>query len=57
MKTRDFIKLLKENGWYFVRHGGDHDVYTNGKAREAVPRHREMDEDLAKAIIRRWGLK
>ncbi len=57
MKTRDFIKLLKENGWYFVRHGGDHDVYTNGKAREAVPRHREMDEDLAKAIIRRRGLK
>ena len=57
MKRRDFIKLLERNGWWMKRDGGDHDIYTDGKNRESVPRHREIDEDLAKAIIKRRGLK
>ena len=57
MKTRDFIKLLERNGFRFKRHGSNHDVYVKGNVRESVPRHPEMDEDLAKAIIRRRGLK
>lgn len=57
MKRRDLIKLLEKNGWEFSRHGGSHDVYVKGKEREAVPRHPEVKESLAKAIIRRQGLK
>ncbi|MCM1364722.1 MAG: type II toxin-antitoxin system HicA family toxin [Ruminococcus sp.] len=57
MKRRDLIKLLEENGWYFLRHGDKHDVYTNGKDVEPVPRHREVNERLAQAIIKRRGLK
>ena len=57
MKTRDFIKLLEQNGWTFKRHGSKHDIYIKGKERESVPRHPKMDDDLAKAIIRRRGLK
>ena len=57
MKTKDFVSLLLRNGWEFKRHGGGHDLYFKGKETEAVPRHREMDEDLAKAIIKRRGLK
>ncbi len=57
MKTRDFIKLLLKNGWRFKRHGSGHDIYEKDGSRESVPRHREMDEDLAKAIISRRGLK
>lgn len=57
MLTRDFIKLLEKNGWSFKRHGGDHDIYAKGKYRESVPRHNKMDDDLAKAIIKRRGLK
>lgn len=57
MKTKDLIKLLEKNGWTFVRHGGNHDVYGKGKELEAVPRHSEMNEMLARAIIRRRGLK
>ncbi len=57
MKTRDFIKLLEKNGWKFKRHGSNHDIYSKGSDREPVPRHPQMDEDLAKAIIRRRGLK
>lgn len=57
MKQKDFIKLLERNGWYKVREGGNHMVYTNGKDVEAVPRHKEVAENLAKAIIKRRGLK
>lgn len=57
MKRKDFINLLERNGWTFKRHGGSHDVYIKGNERECVPRHKEIDEDLVKAIIRRRGLK
>lgn len=57
MKTKDFIKLLEQNGWTFKRHGSNHDIYVKGGERESVPRHKELDEDLAKAIIKRRGLK
>jgi mRNA interferase HicA len=57
VKRRDLIKKLEANGWYLFRNGANHDVYTNGKASEAIPRHNEIKENLAKAIIRRQGLK
>ncbi|MBR3767538.1 MAG: type II toxin-antitoxin system HicA family toxin [Clostridia bacterium] len=59
MKTKrsDLINLFKKNGWYLKRNGGGHDIYTNGKDCETVPRHKEINENLAKAIIKRRGLK
>ena len=57
MKRKDLIKLLEQNGWYFKRDGHDHDIYTNGKRIEPIPRHREINEQLAKAIIKKHGLK
>lgn len=57
MKTKDLIKLLERNGWKLKRHGSNHDVYVKGKERESIVRHTETDEMLAKAIIKRHGLK
>lgn len=57
MKTKDLIKLLEKNGWSFKRHGANHDVYTKDGERESIVRHRETDEALAKAIIKRRNLK
>ena len=57
MKTKDLIKLLEINGWEFKRHGADHDVYVKGSERESIVRHKETDELLAKAIIKRRNLK
>ena len=51
------IKTLERNGWHLKRSGGGHDIYTNGSEVEAIPRHREIKENLAKAIIKRRGLK
>lgn len=56
MKQRDLIKKLEQGGFVFERHGSDHDVYVRGNERETVPRHKEIDERLAKAILRRRGL-
>ena len=55
MKRKDLIKLLKFHGFYFLRSGGNHDVYTNGKTMVPVPKHNEINELLAGAIIRKLG--
>jgi hypothetical protein len=39
------------------RSGGNHDIYTNGTDSEAISRQREIDEPLAREIIKRRGLK
>lgn len=57
MKRRDLIRLLERNGWWFYRNGSGHDIYTNGQVRESIPRHSEIKEPLAKALIKRHGLK
>jgi len=57
MKRIDFIRLLERNGWWMERDKGPHTIYTNGKAFEPIPRHRELKEPLVKAIIKRRGLK
>ena len=57
MKRRDLIKLFEKNGWHFLRDGGQHDIYTNGQKSEPIPRHKEINETLAKALIRKHNLK
>lgn len=56
MKRRVLIKKLEDSGWYLLRNGSNHDVYTDGVHKEEVPRHREINEYLARAIIKKWNL-
>lgn len=57
MKRRELIKKLESNGWWLMRSGSNHDIYTNGIKCEPIPRHPDINEILAKAIIKRQGLK
>ena len=57
MKRKDLIKLLESNGWWFKREGGSHDIYTDGINIEPISRQREIKEPVAKAIIKRRGLR
>ncbi len=57
MKRTDLIKILERNGWHFVRNGGNHDIYSNGSRIEPIERHKEIPEQLVKAIIKRNNLK
>ena len=55
MKRLDLVRRLDDEGCVFVRHGADHDWFRNTITgmMDAVPRHREIDERLARKIIRR----
>lgn len=57
MKRKDLIKKLENNGWWKAREGDNHTIYTNGKRSEPIPRHKEINEITAKAILKRAGLK
>lgn len=48
MKKRKLERELVKLGWHFKRHGGNHDIWTNGDITEQIPRHHEIDEVLAK---------
>lgn len=56
MKQCDLIKKLEENGFIFDRHGGNHDIYKRGTDIEKIPRHKEVNENLARMILRKWKL-
>ena len=54
MKRKDLIKKLNASGCILIRHGSCHDLYKNpatGK-KQPVPRHNEIDENLARHIIK-----
>ncbi len=57
MKRKDLIKKLMQKGWHFKRDGGNHEIWTDGKNIEAIPRHKEINEELAKYIIKKHKLK
>ena len=46
---------LKKMGWWLERHGGRHDIWTDGERQEPIPRHAEINEKLARAIIKKIG--
>ena len=53
MKKRDLELSLKSLGWWLLREGGNHEIWTNGKETEPVPRHREVSDTLAQKILRK----
>jgi len=54
MKRRDLIRHLEQYGCEKLREGGNHTMYVNRGERKtsAVPRHREINEFLARKICR-----
>ena len=55
MKHLDLIRRIEDDGAVFVRHGSDHDWYRNviTGVLQPVPRHREINENTARGIIRK----
>jgi predicted RNA binding protein YcfA (HicA-like mRNA interferase family) len=59
VKRVELIRRLTEAGCVLARHGARHDIYLNpvtGK-RQPVPRHAEIDEQLAKHVQKVLGVK
>jgi predicted RNA binding protein YcfA (HicA-like mRNA interferase family) len=58
MKRQDLVRHLEAHGCRLLREGGKHSVYVNpaNNRTSAVPRHREINEFLARKICRDLGV-
>jgi len=54
MKRGALLKILKEQGCLFVKHGGKHDLYIQPKTgkKDQIPRHPKISDDLARSILK-----
>ncbi|WP_420437796.1 type II toxin-antitoxin system HicA family toxin [Candidatus Poriferisodalis sp.] len=54
MKRAELVKRIRATGSVLVRHGSKHDWYRNPDTGvyQAVPRHNEINERLARRIIK-----
>lgn len=57
IKRRDLIKYFEKNGFYLLREGGNHSIYTNGMKTIPVKRHRTFDRITANELCKQAGLK
>jgi len=58
MKRKELIRQLEQAGSVLLRPGANHDIYFNPTSgqKQPVPRHIEIDNDLAKHIKKYLGL-
>jgi mRNA interferase HicA len=56
VKRRDLIQYLEDNGFYLLREGGNHSIYTNGPKTIPVKRHTTLDRITANQICKQAGL-
>jgi hypothetical protein len=55
MKKSELLQKLNRQGAIFSRHGAKHDIYMqpNTNKEAAIPRHDEINEYTAKAILKK----
>ena len=56
VKRRDLVQYLEDNGFYLLREGANHSIYTNGSKTLPVKRHRQLDRITANEICKQAGL-
>jgi mRNA interferase HicA len=58
VKRSELIRQLEVFGCILHRHGSRHDIYVNPATgqKQPVPRHNEIDDVLAKHILKYLGL-
>lgn len=56
VKRRDLIQYLKAQGFYLLREGANHSIYTNNSRTIPVKRHATLDRITANEICKQAGL-
>jgi len=58
VKRADLVRHLHHHGCELLREGANHSIYVNraGRKSSSVPRHREINEFLARKICRDLGV-
>jgi predicted RNA binding protein YcfA (HicA-like mRNA interferase family) len=57
VKRRDLIKFFELHGFYLLRQGGNHSIYTDGDKVLPIKRHKIFDRITANALCKQAGLK
>lgn len=57
VKRRELVRYLAQNGFYFLRKGANHSIYTNGMKIIPVERHKIFDRITANELCKQAGLK
>ncbi len=52
VKRRDLIRYFEKNGFYLLREGGKHTIYTNEKKVIPIKRHRQLDRTTANELYK-----
>jgi len=58
VKRRALVRHLEEHGCELLREGANHSIFVNRAASKssAVPRHSEINDDLARKICKDLGV-
>ena len=56
VKRRDLVRYLEANGFYVLREGSKHSIYTNGIKMVPIKRHRTLDRITANELCKQAGL-
>ena len=57
MKRRALVHHLEQHGCRLLREGGNHSIFASPAGRtSSVPRHTEINDDLAKKICKDLGI-
>ena len=57
VKRRDLVKYMEQHGFYLLREGGNHSIYTNKSKTIPIKRHRTLDRITANELCKQAGLK
>jgi mRNA interferase HicA len=57
VKRRDLIKWFEENGFYLLREGSNHSIYTDNDKTIPIKRHTTIDRITANELCKQAGLK
>ena len=57
MNDREFIRLLKDNGYVVARTAGDHTIYYNEERKDSITVNRKINPIVANRLITEHNLK
>lgn len=57
VKRRDLVKYFEENGFYLLREGNNHSIYTDNDKIIPIKRYTTIDRITANELCKQAGLK
>ncbi len=56
VKRKDLVQHLEKHGFYLLREGANHSIYTNNIKTIPVKRHRTLDRITANELCKQAGV-